>query len=86
MKLFIIEDEVPIRKELTHLIEKYGFQCESSDDFHDIAQLALASGADLILLDTTCLTRTDSRCAGKSGRVPMSLSLCLPAGTQTLTN
>ncbi len=51
MKLFIIEDEVPIRQELTQFFEKYGFQCESSDDFHGIAQLALASGADLILLD-----------------------------------
>ena len=51
MKLFIIEDEVPIRDELTHFFEKYGFQCESSDDFQDIAQFALASGADLILLD-----------------------------------
>ena len=51
MKLFIIEDEVPIREELTQFLEKYGFQCESSDDFHGIAQLALASGADLILLD-----------------------------------
>lgn len=30
MKLFIIEDEVPIRKELTHFFEKYGFQWESS--------------------------------------------------------
>ena len=46
MKLFIIEDEVPIREELTQFLEKYGFQCESSDDFHGIAQLALASGAD----------------------------------------
>ena len=51
MKLFIIEDEVPIRQELTQFLEKYGFQCESSDEFHGIAQLALASGADLILLD-----------------------------------
>ncbi len=33
------------------IFEKYGFQCESSDDFHDIAQLALGSGADPILLD-----------------------------------
>ena len=48
MKLFIIEDEVPIRQELTQFLEKYGFQCESSDDFHGIAQLALASGADLL--------------------------------------
>ncbi len=41
MKLFIIEDEVPIREELTQFLEKYGFQCESSDDFHNIAQLAI---------------------------------------------
>ena len=51
MKLFIIEDEMPIRKELTQFFKKYGFQCESSDDFQDIVQLALKSGADLILLD-----------------------------------
>ncbi len=51
MKVFIVEDEAPIRNELTQFLEKYGFQCESSDDFPNIARLALASGADLILLD-----------------------------------
>ncbi len=51
MKLFIIEDEAPIREELAQFFERYGFQCEGSADFQNIAQLALASGADLILLD-----------------------------------
>lgn len=51
MKIFIIEDEPAIRKELTWLLEKYGYECSSSDDFFHIAETALASEADLILLD-----------------------------------
>lgn len=51
MKIYIIEDEPTIREELTQLLEKYGYQCASSSDFHHIADTALASGANLILLD-----------------------------------
>lgn len=51
MKIFIIEDEPTIREELIQLLEKYGYQCISSSDFHHIAETALASGASLILLD-----------------------------------
>lgn len=51
MKIFIIEDELAIREELTQLLEKYGYQCSSSEDFHNIAQYALLSGAELILVD-----------------------------------
>lgn len=51
MKIFIIEDEPAIREELTQLLEKYGYQCASSSDFQHIAETALSSGADLILLD-----------------------------------
>lgn len=51
MKIFIIEDEPAIRKELTWFLEKYGYECSSSDDFLHIAETALASEADLILLD-----------------------------------
>ena len=51
MRIFIIEDEPAIREELTQLLEKYGYQCASSSDFHHIAETALASGASLILLD-----------------------------------
>lgn len=51
MKIFIIEDEPAIREELVQLLQKYGYQCDSSDDFHHIVQAALSSGANLILLD-----------------------------------
>lgn len=51
MKIFIIEDEPAIREELVQLLQKYGYQCDSSGDFHHIVQAALSSGANLILLD-----------------------------------
>lgn len=51
MKIFIIEDETSIREELVQLLEKYGYQCSSSNDFQHIVETTLLSGADLILLD-----------------------------------
>lgn len=51
MKIFIIEDEMTIREELIELLQKYGYECSSSDDFRHISEAALSSGADLILLD-----------------------------------
>ena len=48
MKIFIIEDEPAIREELVQLLQKYGYQCDSGDDFHHNAQAALSSGANLI--------------------------------------
>lgn len=56
MKIFIIEDEPAIREELVQLLQKYGYQCDSSDDFHHIVQAALSSGANLILLDINIAT------------------------------
>lgn len=44
MKIFIIEDEPAIREELIQLLEKYGYQCASSSDFHHIAETALRQG------------------------------------------
>lgn len=51
MKIYIIEDETAIRGELVRLLLKYGYECECDDDFHAIGNKALASGAELILLD-----------------------------------
>lgn len=51
MKIYIIEDEAAIRDELTQLLLKYGYECESSDDFQAIGDKVLISGADLVLLD-----------------------------------
>lgn len=51
MKIFIVEDEPAMRQELIVLLEKYGYECDGSDNFQNIGEAALASGADLILLD-----------------------------------
>lgn len=51
MKIYIVEDEKEIRKELTVLLEKYGYICESSDDFRNITAHILKAQPDLVLLD-----------------------------------
>lgn len=51
MKIFIIEDETAIRVELSQFLLKYGYECESSENFQNIGNEALNSGAGLILLD-----------------------------------
>ena len=86
MRIFIIEDEPAIREELTQLLEKYGYQCASSSDFHCIAKTALSSGADLILLDINLPYQDGFQVCEKSGRNPIFQSLCLPAETAILTS
>ena len=49
--IFIIEDDQLLRIELAKLLETYGYTCEVSDDFERIITVALATKADLILLD-----------------------------------
>lgn len=51
MKIYVVEDEVNIRKELIVLLEKYGYVCESSDDFRNITTHILEAQPDLVLLD-----------------------------------
>ncbi len=51
MKIFIIEDDISIREELSQLLRKYGYDCTSSDDYENMGDAALKAGADLILLD-----------------------------------
>ena len=49
--IFIIEDDVKIRNELTKLLEKYGYECESSDDFQNIVEIIMNDNPNLVLLD-----------------------------------
>ncbi len=51
MKIFIVEDDKEIREELTTILEKYGYFCESSDDFQNIAPHILKAQPNLVLLD-----------------------------------
>lgn len=51
MRIFIIEDDLNIRNELSELLSKYGYECIASDNFKAITQNALEAAPDLILLD-----------------------------------
>lgn len=51
MKIFIIEDDSIIRKELFDFLERYGYECISGDDFTKIVEDALQSMPHLIILD-----------------------------------
>lgn len=51
MKIYIVEDNESIRNELTILLQKYGYHCESSVDFEHITSDIFKAEPDLILLD-----------------------------------
>lgn len=51
MKIYIVEDEKEIRIELIALLEKYGYICETSEDFKHITSYILTAKPDLVLLD-----------------------------------
>lgn len=50
-KLFIIEDDEKIRRELCEFLQRYGYECDYSDDFKNIIDIALKAQPKLILLD-----------------------------------
>ena len=51
MKIFVVEDETEICKELSVLLQKYGYAYKSSTDFAHITDHILKAEADLVLLD-----------------------------------
>lgn len=50
-KIFIVEDDVKIRTELKILLEKYGYDCVTTEDFAHIPALVLQAKPHLVLLD-----------------------------------
>lgn len=49
--IFIIEDDKKINQEITSLLNRYGYNCSSSDNYENIVEDAIASNPNLILLD-----------------------------------
>lgn len=49
--VFIVEDDEKIRRELTRLLEKYGYTCASSGDFAHMPEVILRENPQLVLLD-----------------------------------
>lgn len=54
-KIFIVEDELTIRTELKTLLEKYGYECITTDDFTSVLSAIEATSPHLILLDINLL-------------------------------
>lgn len=50
-KIFIIEDEEKIRRELSEFLKRYGYETDYSNDFENIVEIALKSNSHIILLD-----------------------------------
>ena len=50
-KIFIVEDELTIRTELKTLLEKYGYECITTDDFTSVLSAIETASPHLILLD-----------------------------------
>ena len=47
-KVFIIEDEEKIRRELSEFLNRYGYEIECSNDFENIVEIALKSNSNII--------------------------------------
>lgn len=59
-KIYVIEDDEGIRRELTALLSRNGYEVAACEDFPRVAELALAAAPDLVLLDLT-LPGTDGQ-------------------------
>lgn len=49
--IFLVEDDIKIRAELMKLLKKFGYDCQTSDDFAHMADAVLKSKPQLVLLD-----------------------------------
>lgn len=50
-KIFLVEDDAKIRTELKRLLEKYGYDCITTEDFAHVTALVLQAKPHLVLLD-----------------------------------
>ena len=50
-KILIVEDEEKIRVELQNLLNRYGYEALTLDDFHEVDQQILRIQPHLVLLD-----------------------------------
>lgn len=50
-KIFIVEDDITLRDELSTLLSRYGYECATSDDFVGIVDAVLEAHPHLVLLD-----------------------------------
>lgn len=49
--VFLVEDDDAIRSELSRLLGRYGYECLTSDDYANLADVILKASPQLVLLD-----------------------------------
>jgi DNA-binding response OmpR family regulator len=49
--VFLVEDDAAIRSELSLLLNRYGYECITSDDYAHMADVILQAAPQLVLLD-----------------------------------
>lgn len=49
--LFLVEDDTVIREELSKLLEKYGYECRTSEEYSRMPEAILEQNPQLVLLD-----------------------------------
>lgn len=74
MKIFIVEDDLVLKRELTIYLNSYGYQCQTSENYQQMVEQVLSAAPDLVLLDIN-LPRLDGyhicREIRKSSDVPI---------------
>lgn len=50
-RIFVVEDDASIRQELICLLEKYGYSCQTSEDYQHLDRAILQAEPHLVLLD-----------------------------------
>lgn len=63
MRIYIIEDDIVLRRELANLLELQAFEVEACEDFSHAGESAVAASPDCILLDLK-LPSEDGRVSG----------------------
>ena len=51
MKIFVIEDDKTLKRELMELLNKYGYETETSDNYQNIIEDIIENKTELIILD-----------------------------------
>lgn len=50
-KIFLVEDDARISKELASLLGKYGYECQTAQNYENMVDVILAAQPHLVLLD-----------------------------------
>lgn len=51
MKIYLIEDDIVLRREIADLLSSHEYECRFDDDYENIVELALSYSPDIVLLD-----------------------------------